>query len=617
MSFQDLSGRSANHLPTVLLSNRYRVLSVLGDGGFGKTFLVEDTHMPSNKKCVLKQLKPVRDRPEVAQLVRDRFEREAATLEMLGEAHDQIPRLYAHFEEEGEFYLVEEWIDGITLTQKVQREGVQSEASAQQVIANLLPAIAHIHAQKMVHRDIKPDNIILRIRDGKPVLIDFGAVKETMKTVMSSVERSTQSIVVGTPGYMPSEQISGRPVYASDIYSLGVSAIYMLTGRHPQDFQSDPQTGDWNWRDYAPNTSDGFAQFLNRAIQYSPRDRFSTSEEMQTALKRLANGEASLSSFNRISATVPETIASSPPTSARQTKVVSPANSANFTAQPAKRSFNGSVIIGGLVGLGVLISGLWLQNKFSEIFSNEPELSEVLTESSVEPVEESMVIKTQTSEISADQVAETDDTQGVSQPVSITEATASTSALPPEELPDNAVPNSNATVIGSERFYYIRKKPNSNALTGGNVDVKSRIRVLGYAVGSEGYGWYQLLAPSGAQGWVPEQVVWLDSDNRIDASELPDPGSVPLPNAKVIGNSRFHYLREKPSSEASTSGNVDVKSRIRVIGSDTDSEGYPWYRVLTPSGRAGWIPEQVVQLDAGATPSIPAPPGSVPQRSVQ
>ena len=98
---QNLSERKVNNPPEALLSNRYRVLSILGEGGFGKTFLVEDMHMPSERRCVLKQLKPMRDRPEVAQMVRDRFEREAATLEMLGEAHDQIPWLYAHFEEEG------------------------------------------------------------------------------------------------------------------------------------------------------------------------------------------------------------------------------------------------------------------------------------------------------------------------------------------------------------------------------------------------------------------------------------------------------------------------------------------------------------------------------------
>ncbi|MEO1634980.1 MAG: serine/threonine-protein kinase, partial [Cyanobacteria bacterium J06631_9] len=174
--------------PLILLSNRYKVLNVLGDGGFGQTFLVEDTHMPSNRQCVLKQLKPVHDKPELHQMVQDRFQREAAILEKLGEMHDQIPRLHAYFSEADQFYLVEEWVEGLTLTQKVIKDGPLSESAVQSILSNLLPVIGYVHSQRIVHRDIKPDNIILRQQDGKPVLIDFGAVKETMKTIINSGE---------------------------------------------------------------------------------------------------------------------------------------------------------------------------------------------------------------------------------------------------------------------------------------------------------------------------------------------------------------------------------------------------------------------------------------------
>ena len=546
MSFQDLSGRSANHLPTVLLSNRYRVLSVLGDGGFGKTFLVEDTHMPSNKRCVLKQLKPVRDRPEVAQLVRDRFEREAATLEMLGEAHDQIPRLYAHFEEEGEFYLVEEWIDGITLTQKVQQEGSQSETSVQRMIANLLPVIAYIHAQKMVHRDIKPDNIILRHRDGKPVLIDFGAVKETMKTVISSVESSAQSIIVGTPGYMPIEQISGRPVYASDIYSLGVTAIYMLTGKHPQDLQTDPGTGNWNWRDYASNIGDDFTRFLNRAVQSSAHNRFPNTGEMQVVLERLVNGEASVSNPSQsLETPTSKTIASSRP-SAQLTEVVSFSNPVSSSTQLSKRPFNSFLVVGSLVSIGILIGGLWVQNNFSEAFVSGSESSDAANES-VEPVQESSTSAVRDTTTETDQVVGGED-PSVSNPTSGASSTVPTNIEPLEEL------------------------QNSGSAT----------------------------------------------------AELPEYDSLSTSNAKVIGDHGFHYLRKELSRWSLAIGNVDVDSRIRVIDSDTDPEGRLWYQVLVPSDKAGllgieagWIPEQFVQLDAGASPSLPDPPSSVPQRAVQ
>ena len=123
----------------------------------------------------------------------------------------------------------------------------------------------------IVHRDIKPDNIILRHRDGKPVLIDFGAVRETMGTVLNSQGSSTNSIVIGTPGYMPSEQAMGRPVYVSDLYSLGITAIYLLTGKQPQELEIDSHTGEILWHSYALNVSPTFAVIIDRAIAYHPR----------------------------------------------------------------------------------------------------------------------------------------------------------------------------------------------------------------------------------------------------------------------------------------------------------------------------------------------------------
>lgn len=267
-----------------LLSNRYQILKVLGDGGFGRTYLVEDTQMPSRRKCVLKQLKPTDDDPQILQIVRERFQREAAVLEQLGEHHRQIPRLYAYFSEGDEYYLVEEWIDGETLAQKVQRQGILSEAEVRSLLVDLLPTLSDIHQQGIVHRDIKPDNIILRHSDQKPVLIDFGAVKEVMSTILNSQGKSTHSIVIGTPGYMPSEQLAGRPVFSSDLYSLGFTAIYLLTGRHPQEFESDPQTGQILWRQYASNISPGFAAILDRAIQTYAHYRFATAPDMASVL---------------------------------------------------------------------------------------------------------------------------------------------------------------------------------------------------------------------------------------------------------------------------------------------------------------------------------------------
>ncbi len=150
-----------------LLNNRYQVLRVLGSGGFGETFLAEDTQMPSNRRCVIKQLKPVANNPQVYQLVQQRFQQEAAILEELGDRNNQIPNLYAYFIDNGQFYLVQEYIEGHTLTQKIQQQGVLHESAVKGILIDILPVLEFIHSKRIVHRDIKPDNIILRFSDGK------------------------------------------------------------------------------------------------------------------------------------------------------------------------------------------------------------------------------------------------------------------------------------------------------------------------------------------------------------------------------------------------------------------------------------------------------------------
>lgn len=271
--------------PTIL-NHRYRVIRVLASGGFGDTFLAEDSFLPSKRLCVIKQLKLLTDNPQVYEIVQVRFQREAAILEELGRASRQIPELYAYFEESGRFYLVQEWIEGQTLATKVRHEGVMSEFAVKQLLEKTLPVLSYIHDRGIIHRDIKPDNVILRRNDGLPNLIDFGAVKESVGTMVNSQGQTTSSIVIGTPGYMPPEQGVGRPLFSSDLYSLGLTCIYLLTGKQPQDLPTNHRTGEFaDWRTYAPTVSDRFTEILDKVIRYHPRDRFVTAQEMLAALQ--------------------------------------------------------------------------------------------------------------------------------------------------------------------------------------------------------------------------------------------------------------------------------------------------------------------------------------------
>ena len=272
-------------MKAALLNKRYRILETLGRGGFGETYLAEDTHMPSGRKCVIKQLKPVVEQSRIPLWMKERFQREAAILEELGEGHDQIPRLYAYFSEEDKFYLVQEWIEGQTLAEKWSSTGNLDAERVIGILVEILPVLDYIHERRIVHRDIKPENIILRDRDLIPVLIDFGAVKEAMATVVHHKQSSAFSVSIGTPGYMPSEQAAGRPTYSSDLYSLGLTAIFLLTGKSPQDLEIDSQTGELIWQKYAENLDARLTAILDRAIRFHPRDRFSSAREMLAALQ--------------------------------------------------------------------------------------------------------------------------------------------------------------------------------------------------------------------------------------------------------------------------------------------------------------------------------------------
>ncbi len=347
-----------------LLSNRYQILKKLGEGGFGTTYLAEDTQMPSRRRCVIKQLKPLTTSPQVYQLVKDRFQREAAILEELGARNSQIPQLYAYFEEHEEFYLVQEYIDGEPLSAKVEQFGPLDENTVKEILIRLLPVLEFVHSNRIVHRDIKPDNVIIRRSDYAPILIDFGAVKETMGTIMTTGGSTKSSIVIGTPGFMPSEQSVGRPVFASDLYALGLTAVYLLTGKTPYELENDPLTGELIWRNLVPNLNPVLADVLDKSIKSHHRERFQTAREMLKLLTE-SNSPATILPSNQPvtpDTTIPTALAPTQPPpshSSLPTQAVLPQSSPeNSTVIPPSvpvssqgSDWTKAAIVSGIVGL--------------------------------------------------------------------------------------------------------------------------------------------------------------------------------------------------------------------------------------------------------------------------
>ncbi|BAZ38764.1 serine/threonine protein kinase [Calothrix sp. NIES-4101] len=267
-----------------LLDSRYRIMQTLGAGGFGQTYLAEDTKLPGNPHCVVKQLKPYSTDLGTLQIARRLFDSEAQVLQQLGE-YEQIPRLLAFFEEKKEFFLVQQFINGHPLSTELTPGRRFNEEEVIALLDNILIPLTFVHRHQIIHRDLKPANLIRRVQDNKIFLIDFGAVKEVAVTQVTSQGHSQLTVSIGTPGYMPSEQTRGIPRLSSDVYALGVIAIQALTGLMPHQLTEDPDTAEIIWR---PNVqvSDRFADILDKMVCYDFRQRYQSASEVLQALQQ-------------------------------------------------------------------------------------------------------------------------------------------------------------------------------------------------------------------------------------------------------------------------------------------------------------------------------------------
>jgi CHASE2 domain-containing sensor protein/tRNA A-37 threonylcarbamoyl transferase component Bud32 len=268
-----------------LLGGRYKIMTVLGAGGFGQTFLAEDTQH-SNRQCVVKQFKPASQDARFLEVARRLFQTEVETLRRLGQ-HDQIPELYDSFEEEQEFYLVQEFIDGTSISDELAHGTRMSEVEVIDLLTDVLTILEFVHNNRVIHRDIKPANLIRRKQDGKIVLIDFGAVKEIQTQLTGGTGQTSFTVGIGTQGYTPTEQLAGKPRYCSDIYALGITAIQALTGMQPSQLVEDPDTSELIWQEHAV-LSLGLAFILDRMVRYHYSQRYQSAREVLQALQRMA-----------------------------------------------------------------------------------------------------------------------------------------------------------------------------------------------------------------------------------------------------------------------------------------------------------------------------------------
>lgn len=290
---------------TPLFRNRYRVIRLLGEGGFGRTYEAVDTDRMDDP-CVIKQFVPQFQGTSALEKAAELFKEEAKRLYELGE-HPQIPRLIAYFEQDKRLYLVQELIEGQNLLAELTQQGIFSEEKIWQLLADILPILKFVHDRNVIHRDIKLENIIRRRTSvssslpkagnfrnsafrrggrGELVLIDFGVSKQVTGSLMSKV-----GTTVGTPGYSPMEQMRGQVFPGSDLYSLGITCLRLLTQCLPKvdgsDDLYDPINGGWIWRERLPagtKISRELANILDKLIQDYLKNRYQSADEVIKAL---------------------------------------------------------------------------------------------------------------------------------------------------------------------------------------------------------------------------------------------------------------------------------------------------------------------------------------------
>ncbi len=281
--------------PNTILQQRYRILEILGEGKFGRTYLAADRERASqtdrhssDEHCAIEELIPSTQFPGTVAKAKASFTQSAELLYQL--QHPQIPRLWATFEEQNRLFLVHDYIEGKTYGQLIEahrhRGSEFSEHTVWQFLLQILPVIGYMHDRGVIHQNISPDNIIRRDIDGLPVPIEFGIVKEFAAKLQPSPNRPGSSIAIGQPGYAPPEQLqTGSVAPHSDLYALAVMAIVLLTGKEPQAFIEGDRLNE-NWRRWT-HIDDRFAQILTQMLSPQPTDRYQSAQQVFQALQPL------------------------------------------------------------------------------------------------------------------------------------------------------------------------------------------------------------------------------------------------------------------------------------------------------------------------------------------
>ena len=350
-----------------MLLSRYHITELLGGGGFSDTYLAKDIALPGEPYCVVKHLCPKEQQQGILQVAQQLFEREAKVQYQLSQ-NPQIPTLFAHFEQDNQFFLVQEYIEGHDIAEELIEGQSMNEASALTLVHDILTALAILHDEQCIHRDLKPHNLRRRSRDQNIILIDFGAVKEIRHLTLLPNGETSRTVAIGSPGYMPAEQVAGKPKLASDIYAVGMIGIHAVTGHSPMYFDEDPMTGELLWQHEA-RICDDFKAVLRKMTHPYHMNRYANAREALAAIKEI--------SLKNPEITQPMRAIADPTTQIQGTQIATQVNQKSGAANvaPYRKRYILIAIIAAIALTTITLTPIifpWLDDNISLLVSGRP-----------------------------------------------------------------------------------------------------------------------------------------------------------------------------------------------------------------------------------------------------
>jgi eukaryotic-like serine/threonine-protein kinase len=356
-----------------VIGGRYKLIQELGKGRWSKTYLAEDLAMPNYSLCVVKQFQIEKAHRSNWQEAKNYLSVQAVIWQTLG-SHPQITQLLACFEENDSYYLVQKYVEGQTISQRLAEKLRLGEKQIIALLQDTLLILAAIHKQGVIHRALKPSNLVIRKSDRRIVLIDFGiinAITERLITQINSTKLMTEE-----NDYYPSEQIVGNYTASADIYALGMMAIQAFTETEPHLLPFNPSVKTL-FAQSNTKIDSKLVKIIDRMTNIDPESGYNSAKQVLEDLQRIGSPVTRASTITLVQSGATQ-IPSTAPTTITD-------NITRIKARDKTPKIKPKYIIGGILGFFLLLGAwellfptlrpLYYQDRGNKLRTEDPKLS--------------------------------------------------------------------------------------------------------------------------------------------------------------------------------------------------------------------------------------------------